>query len=70
MKTRKSIDDRNGDRSIYVIEHEWSNKKWIWLCNGGTFMDFASARIRLDKLIKEDIYKFNNYRIALYVRAE
>jgi len=75
MQTRKSIGDKDGKRSVYVVEiRNWNDRPWYPTL--GCFRTHREAvkdkkeRYELLKKHNPRWIRKRNFRIALYVRAE
>jgi len=76
LHTRKSIGDKAGERSIYVVEYR-SAGKW---CHANWANDIYSSTHKGAVILKNKVYKEfkkanriwtrKDFRVALYVRAE
>ena len=76
-KTRKDLNDRNGNRTIYVIEYYDDDMGgWRPLWGGSTAQNIYKESVILKKKRVEDIIRLNpcfrekDFRIVVYVRAE
>jgi len=85
MKTRKDIWDKDGIRSIYVVEWQlsstWINDEYEWFLFGSREgIMYASNSYKEAVELKRKAYKYTkninkswkleNFRIALYSRVE
>ena len=74
--TRKSINDKHGERSLYVVERQMRNGQW-YLYHGGCF---TCSNYRKAVRFKEQTYQYCRHesnwwtrkriRVVLYVRVE